>query len=122
VSQTTHTDMFMVCLISCEKLAIYSSQPVIALVCNQMWSKYELFIVHLSFVCTGPGPTEDLFKHPEGRPVSAKHHRYELATHTVKVRRTGALQEVNAIWDLQGIVDYHLRPGLIFFKLLWENL
>lgn len=50
------------------------------------------------------GPANDIFKHPEGRPVSAAHknHRYELATHTVKVRRTGALQEVMAIWDLQG--------------------
>lgn len=50
------------------------------------------------------GPTDEIFKHPEGRPATAlsKQHRYELATHTVKVRRTGALQEVMAIWDLQG--------------------
>ncbi|XP_052234478.1 uncharacterized protein LOC127847015 [Dreissena polymorpha] len=49
---------------------------------------------------TGPGP----FKQPEGRPVTAmsRQNRYELATHTVKVRRTGALQEVMAIWDLHG--------------------
>ncbi|XP_052800806.1 uncharacterized protein LOC128231722 isoform X2 [Mya arenaria] len=53
---------------------------------------------------TGPGPNNDLFKQPEGRPVTAlsRQNRYELATHTVKVRRTGALQEVMAIWDLQG--------------------
>ncbi|XP_060578202.1 uncharacterized protein LOC132735281 [Ruditapes philippinarum] len=53
---------------------------------------------------TGPGPNNDAFKHPEGRPFTAAHkqHRYELATHTVKVRRTGALQEVMAIWDLHG--------------------
>ncbi|WAR03613.1 PP12-like protein [Mya arenaria] len=44
---------------------------------------------------TGPGPNNDLFKQPEGRPVTAlsRQNRYELATHTVKVRRTGALQE-----------------------------
>ncbi|KAL4223534.1 hypothetical protein ACF0H5_017005 [Mactra antiquata] len=50
---------------------------------------------------TGP---KDMFKQPEGRPYthSFKNHRYELATHTVKVRRTGALQEVMAIWELQG--------------------
>ena len=59
----------------------------------------------LSYV--GPGPSNDLFKLPEGRPVTALHKsvpKYELATHTVKVRRTGALQEVMAIWDLQGTV------------------
>lgn len=53
---------------------------------------------------TGPGPN-DVFKLPEGRPATAahkSHQKYELATHTVKVRRTGALQEVMAIWDLQG--------------------
>jgi len=27
---------------------------------------------------------------------------YELATHTVKVRRTGALYDVMALWDLTG--------------------
>jgi len=27
---------------------------------------------------------------------------YELATHTVKVRRTGALYDVMALWDLSG--------------------
>ena len=28
--------------------------------------------------------------------------KYELATHTIKVRRTGALSDVMAIWDLPG--------------------
>ena len=28
--------------------------------------------------------------------------KYELATHTVKVRRTGTLSDVMAIWDLAG--------------------
>lgn len=28
--------------------------------------------------------------------------KYELATHAVKVRRTGALSDVKAIWDLAG--------------------
>jgi len=27
---------------------------------------------------------------------------YELATHTVKIRRTGTLTDVMAIWDLSG--------------------
>ncbi len=35
---------------------------------------------------------------------SSKLDKYELATHTVKVRRTGALSDVMAIWDLPG--DY----------------
>ncbi|XP_048752071.2 uncharacterized protein LOC125663764 [Ostrea edulis] len=48
----------------------------------------------------------DVFKHPEGRPLSAGRFnnqiRYELATHTVKVRRTGVLSDVVKLWDLQG--------------------
>ncbi|XP_061163616.1 uncharacterized protein LOC133172682 [Saccostrea echinata] len=48
----------------------------------------------------------EVFKLPEGRPLSAGrfHHqiRYELATHTVKVRRTGVLSDVIKLWDLQG--------------------
>lgn len=48
----------------------------------------------------------DVFKLPEGRPLSAgrfiSHIRYELATHTVKVRRTGVLSDVVKLWDLQG--------------------
>ena len=55
---------------------------------------------------TGPGPSNDVFKLPEKRPLTAAHsirnYKYELATHTVKVKRTGALQEVSALWDLQG--------------------
>ncbi|XP_033747393.1 uncharacterized protein LOC117332550 [Pecten maximus] len=52
-------------------------------------------------------PDADVFKLPEGRPVmSSKHHgpqpKYELATHTVKVRRTGFLSDVIKLWDLQG--------------------
>ncbi|CAH1800796.1 unnamed protein product, partial [Owenia fusiformis] len=49
-----------------------------------------------------------IFKSPEPSPSpSASSHRisfekYELATHTVKVRRTGTLSDVMAIWDLQG--------------------
>jgi len=34
---------------------------------------------------------------------------YELATHTVKVRRTGALYDVMALWDLTGII-YLVKP------------
>ncbi|XP_076452575.1 uncharacterized protein LOC143288159 [Babylonia areolata] len=45
-----------------------------------------------------------VFKQPEGRaPASqGKAPKYELATHTVRVRRTGSLAEVMALWDLQG--------------------
>ncbi len=35
-----------------------------------------------------------------------KAEKYELATHTVKVRRTGALADVQAIWDLPGRLTY----------------
>ena len=47
----------------------------------------------------------NVFKQPEGRaPASqGKAPKYELATHTVRVRRTGSLAEVMALWDLQGI-------------------
>lgn len=31
-----------------------------------------------------------------------KKDKYELATHTVKIRRTGMLSDVLAIWDLPG--------------------
>ena len=59
---------------------------------------------------TGPGPSNDVFKLPEKRPLTAAHshrnYKYELATHTVKVKRTGALQEVSALWDLQG--EFHV--------------
>lgn len=46
----------------------------------------------------------NVFKQPEGRaPMSqGKAPKYELATHTVRVRRTGSLAEVMALWDLQG--------------------
>ncbi|XP_063395930.1 uncharacterized protein LOC134680697 isoform X2 [Mytilus trossulus] len=47
----------------------------------------------------------ELFKLPDVRPLSAKHPqlpRYELATHTIKVRRTGVLADVVKLWDLQG--------------------
>ena len=45
-----------------------------------------------------------VFKQPEGRaPASqGKAPKYELATHTVRVRRTGSLAEVMALWDLEG--------------------
>uniref|UniRef100_A0A2C9JU28 Serine/threonine-protein phosphatase n=1 Tax=Biomphalaria glabrata TaxID=6526 RepID=A0A2C9JU28_BIOGL len=48
---------------------------------------------------------ETVFKQPEGRAPSAansKIAKYELATHTVRVKRTGTLAEVMALWDLQG--------------------
>ena len=34
-----------------------------------------------------------------------KSEKYELATHTVKIRRTGALSDVQAIWDLPGMYN-----------------
>lgn len=47
----------------------------------------------------------ELFKLPDARPFSTKHQqlpKYELATHTIKVRRTGVLADVIKLWDLQG--------------------
>ncbi|KAK2170289.1 hypothetical protein LSH36_3g04007 [Paralvinella palmiformis] len=51
--------------------------------------------------------SDDLFKVPSSSRLSSssnqsKVEKYELATHTVKVRRTGTLSEVLAIWDLPG--------------------
>lgn len=58
----------------------------------------------------------DVFKHPEGRPLSAGRFnnqiRYELATHTVKVRRTGVLSDVVKLWDLQGTYILLLQEGI----------
>ncbi|KAK3587623.1 hypothetical protein CHS0354_032831 [Potamilus streckersoni] len=52
---------------------------------------------------TATGEQFDAFKQPERRPLCSKNNpKYELATHTVKVRRTGVLTDVMAIWDLQG--------------------
>jgi len=48
---------------------------------------------------------DSLFKQPEGRAPSStagKMVKYDLATHTVRVKRTGTLAEVMALWDLQG--------------------
>lgn len=47
---------------------------------------------------------DGVFKVPgsQNLPHSPKAENYELATHTVKVRRTGALADVMAIWDLPG--------------------
>lgn len=38
---------------------------------------------------------------------------YELATHTVKVRRTGTLADIMAIWDLEGFHSF-----FFFFLIL----
>ncbi|XP_005096992.1 uncharacterized protein LOC101848881 isoform X2 [Aplysia californica] len=48
---------------------------------------------------------DSIFKQPEGRApssTSVKMAKYDLATHTVRVKRTGTLAEVMALWDLQG--------------------
>ncbi|GFO09820.1 serine/threonine-protein phosphatase [Plakobranchus ocellatus] len=48
---------------------------------------------------------DTVFKQPEGRAPSSsstKLAKYDLATHTVRVKRTGTLAEVMALWDLQG--------------------
>lgn len=48
---------------------------------------------------------DPVFKQPEGRApssASSKLAKYDLATHTVRVKRTGTLAEVMALWDLQG--------------------
>ncbi|KAK6192273.1 hypothetical protein SNE40_003771 [Patella caerulea] len=68
-----------------------------------------------------------VFKHPAvPRPShTAKHNalpKYELATHTVKVRRTGTLADIMAIWDLQGTsaisgsADHHLEGDISRFQ------
>ena len=48
---------------------------------------------------------------------------YELATHTVKVRRTGTLADIMAIWDLEGyhslIFFFHKNDWIIY---LWINI
>ena len=40
----------------------------------------------------------------KGSPVKAID--YELATHTVKVKRSGALADITTLWDLDGIINY----------------
>ncbi|XP_072031305.1 uncharacterized protein [Amphiura filiformis] len=42
-----------------------------------------------------------LFKSPEIRGIDERS-KYELATHTVKVKRSGMLADVRTLWDLQG--------------------
>ena len=47
--------------------------------------------------------SDDNFKVPErNASAPARGENYELATHTIKVRRTGTLSDVMAIWDLPG--------------------
>ena len=44
-----------------------------------------------------------LFKSPESRGAEERlQGEYELATHTVKVKRSGMLADVKTLWDLQG--------------------
>ena len=64
--------------------------------------------------------TEEMFKIPadKGTMVSSSLgdllEKYELATHTVKVRRTGMMSDVTAIWDLPGdAVDTRRQSALI---------
>ena len=49
-----------------------------------------------------------MFKVPHSGSIVShpahKKEKYELATHTVKVRRTGVLADVMAIWDLPGVL------------------
>ena len=61
---------------------------------------YFIITLHIEYYFS-----EAIFKQPEGRaPTSSsgKMAKYDLATHTVRVKRTGTLAEVMALWDLQG--------------------
>ena len=49
---------------------------------------------------------DSIFKLPTSQPLKGADN-YELATHAVKVRRTGMLSDVKAIWDLSGKVKYY---------------
>ncbi|XP_046355984.1 serine/threonine-protein phosphatase with EF-hands pef-1-like isoform X1 [Haliotis rufescens] len=72
------------------------------------------------------GKVDPVFKHPDGRAPHAVRMsplpKYELATHTVKVRRTGTLADVMALWDLQGTpavsgsTDHHLEGDVSRFQ------
>ena len=56
---------------------------------------------NLHFVsCISVSESDDLSSTKGSQGIKAE--KYELATHTVKVRRTGALADVQAIWDLPG--------------------
>ena len=44
-----------------------------------------------------------IFKSPEIKTIDLwGRDKYELATHTVKVKRSGMLADVRTLWDLQG--------------------
>ncbi|ESO98154.1 hypothetical protein LOTGIDRAFT_142980 [Lottia gigantea] len=65
--------------------------------------------------------TSAIFKQPNSRPPQTKQNalpKYELATHTVKVRRTGTLADIMALWDLQGYgsADHHLEGDISRFQ------
>ncbi|XP_059143414.1 uncharacterized protein LOC131930805 [Physella acuta] len=70
---------------------------------------------------------DPIFKQPEGRApssASSKVAKYDLATHTVRVKRTGALADVMALWDLQGTpavsgsANNHLEGDISRFQRL----
>ncbi|CAG2212525.1 unnamed protein product [Mytilus edulis] len=66
----------------------------------------------------------ELFKLPDVRPLSAKHPqlpRYELATHTIKVRRTGVLADVVKLWDLQGKI-LNIEDSLSRYELATHTI
>ncbi|CAG2194711.1 unnamed protein product [Mytilus edulis] len=66
----------------------------------------------------------ELFKLPDVRPLSAKHPqlpRYELATHTIKVRRTGVLADVVKLWDLQGKI-LNIKDSLSRYELATHTI
>ena len=50
-----------------------------------------MFCLHCTVVCVTANPS-----------ISSLSNAYQLATHTVKVRRTGALYDAMALWDLTG--------------------
>ncbi len=63
----------------------------------------------ISFVCP-VSESDDLSQ----KTQPSKYEKYELATHTVKIRRTGALSDVQAIWDLPGSPLFVQVHGVAF--------
>ena len=82
---------------------------VTLLMCLYLHDHVCVFTIHCLLHLPPPVVPEiddSLFKMPSpllsASKVNAPTEKYELATHTVKVRRTGALSSVMALWDLPG--------------------
>lgn len=60
--------------------------------------------------------SQSLFYRPEKKLKSEKQNSsealYELATHSVRVKRTGTVGDISALWDLEGATT----PNILFSK------